>query len=159
MLFDKAMDNIEQIKPEDIRQKIADYRNIISVFSELLQNENQALKAFDMDTIGKLFDKKAHVVSVYRRLVAFFIKNKEALNILSSEEKAALKSEATTLDLLIKENDQLLKTRMETSQTVMNSIINFAKAANNANATSYGCQGNYSPLDNSKNAIAINRTL
>lgn len=159
MLFDKTMENLEQIKPEDIRQKIADYRNIINVFAELLQNENQALKAYDTDTVGKLFDKKAHVVGVYRTLVAFFIKHKDALEILSSEERASLKADAAALDNLLKENDQLLKTRMETSQTVMNSIINIAKAANNANATSYGRQGNYSPSDNSKNAIAINRTL
>lgn len=159
MLFDKKMENLEQIKPEDIRQKIADYRNIINVFSELLQNENQALKDYDIDKIGKLFDKKAHVVGVYRALVAFFIKNKETLNILAPEERASLKTEAAALDDLLKENDQLLKTRMETSQTVMNSIINIAKATNNANATSYGSQGKYSPLDNSKNAIAINRTL
>ena len=78
---------------------------------------------------------------------------------MSAEERASLKTEAASLDDLLKENDQLLKTRMETSQTVMNSIINIAKAANNANATSYGSQGKYSPLDNSKNAIAINRTL
>lgn len=153
------MENIEQIKPEDIRQKIADYRNIISVFADLLQNENDALKKFDMDTIAQLFDKKAHVVGVYRSLVAFFIKNKDMLNQLSTEERSSLKAEASALDNLIKENDLLLKTRMETSQSVMNSIINYAKAANKANATSYGSQGNYSPLDNSKNAIAINRTL
>lgn len=155
----KTMVDTDQIKPEDIRQKIADYRNVISVFSDLLQNENQALRAFDTNTIGSLFDKKAHIVSVYRTLVAFFIKNKDALDVLSQEERASLKSEAASLDALLKENDQLLKTRMETSQTVMNSIINIAKAANNANATSYGSQGTYSPLDNSKNAIAINRTL
>ena len=159
MLFDKKMENLEQIKPEDIRQKIADYRNIINVFSELLQTENQALKAYDTDTVGKLFEKKAHIVSVYRTLVAFFIKNKETLNILSSEERASLKAQAASLDNLLKENDQLLKTRMETSQTVMNSIIKIAKAANNANATSYGRLGTYSPQDNSKNAIAVNRTL
>lgn len=159
MLFDEEMENQETLKTEDIRQKIADYRNIISVFSELLNTENQALKVFDTDTVGKLFDKKAHIVGVYRSLVAFFIKNKEMLNVLSAEEKTSLKAEATSLDLLLKENDQLLKTRMETGQTVMNSIINIAKAANNANATSYGSQGKYSPVDNSKNAIAINRTL
>lgn len=153
------MENLQQFNTEDLRQKIADYRNIISVFSEILQNENQALKAFDTDTVGKLFEKKAHVVGVYRTLVAFFIKNKEALNLLTPEERAEIKSQTALLDNLLKENDQLLKTRMETGQTVMNSIINFAKAANKANATSYGSQGNYSPLDNSKNAIAINRTL
>ncbi len=159
MLFDKKMENSELFNPQDIRQKIADYRNIINVFSELLQTENKALKAYDTDMVGKLFDKKAHIVSVYRTLVAFFIKNKDTLNVLTPEERASLKSEAASLDGLLKENDQLLKTSMETSQTVMNSIINIAKAANNANATSYGYQGKYSPLDNSKNAIAINRTL
>lgn len=153
------MTNVEPIKAEDIRQKIADYRNVISVFSELLQTENQALQNFDMEKVKGLFEKKAQTISVYRTLVAFFIKNKEMLSTLTIEERAELKHEASNLDALIKENDKLLKTRMETSQTVMNSIINFAKAANQANATSYGSHGNYSPMDNRKNAIALNRTL
>ena len=153
------MENLDQVKPDDIRQKIADYRNTINVFSDLLQKENSALRDLDMSTIEKLFEKKAQIVGMYRTLVAFFIKNKETLNILSTEERASLKTEAAALDDLLKENDQLLKTRMETSQTVMNSIIKIAKAANNANATSYGRLGTYSPQDNSKNAIAVNRTL
>lgn len=153
------MENIEQIKPEDIRQKIADYRNIVSCFSSLLQEENQALREMNMDVISSLFEKKAQTVGVYRSLVAFFIKHKSYLEELSIEERSSLKEEASLLDKLLNENNQLLKTRMQTSQTVMESIINFAKAANNANATSYGSQGKYSPLDNSKNAIAINRTL
>ncbi len=155
----KNMENIEQLKPEDIRQKIADYRNIVSCFSNLLQEENNALRDMNMDVISALFEKKAHTVSVYRSLVAFFIKHKNYLEELSIEERSSLKEEASALDKLLNENNQLLKTRMQTSQTVMDSIINYAKAANNANATSYGNQGKYSPLDNSKNAIAINRTL
>ena len=112
-----------------------------------------------MDTVGRLFEKKAQTVGVYRGLVAFFIKNQDALSSLSPEEKENLKEESKMLDELLLENDKLLKTRMETSQTVMDSIINIAKVANNANATSYGCQGRYTPLDNSKNALAVNRTL
>lgn len=44
-------------------------------------------------------------------------------------------------------------------QNVMDTIVNIAKVSNNINATSYGAQGRYSPLDNSKNALAVNRTL
>ena len=39
------------------------------------------------------------------------------------------------------------------------SIVNLAKARTSTYSTSYGSQGKYSPLDNSKNAMTINRTL
>ena len=153
------MENIEQISTENIRQKVSDYQNIIKVFADLLSAENSALREFDMNKVGELFEKKAHVVGVYRGLVAFFIKHKDYLDILERDERTHLKEDTAQLDKLLQENNQLLKTRMQTSQTVMDSIISYAKAANNANATSYGSQGKYSPQDNSKNAIAINRTL
>lgn len=152
-------EKMENANNEELSKKIADYREIIAGFSALLREENQALKELDMDTVGALFEKKAHTVGVYRGLVAFFIKNQDVLAALSPEEKQSLKEESKALDNLLQENDQLLKTRMETSKTVMDSIINIAKVTNNANATSYGCQGRYTPLDNSKNALAINRTL
>lgn len=150
---------MENMTQEELNKKVADYHEIISGFSALLREENKALTELDMDTVGRLFEKKAQTVGVYRGLVAFFIKNQDALSCLSPEEKENLKEESKILDELLLENDKLLKTRMETSQTVMDSIINIAKVANNANATSYGCQGRYTPLDNSKNALAVNRTL
>lgn len=150
---------MENMTQEELNKKIADYHEIISGFSALLEEENKALAELDMDTVGRLFEKKAQTVGVYRGLVAFFIKNQDALSSLGDEEKKSLKEASETLNALLLENDKLLKTRMETSQTVMNSIINIAKVANNANATSYGCQGRYTPLDNSKNALAVNRTL
>ena len=73
--------------------------------------------------------------------------------------KKELKEASHDLDELLKDNELLLKTRMETSKNVMNTIINIAKVTNKSNATSYGAHGNYSPLDNNKNALAINRTL
>lgn len=150
---------MENTNHEELDKKITDYREIIASFSALLREENKALNELDMDTIGRLFEKKAQTVAVYRGLVAFFIKNQDALSTLSAEEKQSLKEESQALNELLQENDQLLKTRMETSKTVMDSIINIAKVTNNANATSYGAQGRYTPLDNSRNALAINRTL
>lgn len=150
---------MENITQEELSKKIADYHEIISGFAALLTEENKALAELDMDTVGRLFEKKALTVGIYRGLVAFFIKNQDALNSIGTEEKNSLKEASETLNKLLLENDKLLKTRMETSQTVMDSIINIAKVANNANATSYGCQGRYTPLDNSKNALAVNRTL
>lgn len=150
---------MENLGKEEILKKIADYKDIIVGFSELLKTENQALSDYNMDLIGQLYEKKSQTVIVYRSMVAFFIKNREELSALTAEERADLREKSQTLDSLLRENDQLLKTRMETSQTVMDSIVNIAKVTNNANATSYGSQGRYTPLDNSHNAMAVNRTL
>ena len=95
----------------------------------------------------------------YRGLVAYFIKNQALLETINEAEKLDLKNCSQALDELLQENDRLLKTRMETSKTVMDSIVNIAKITNKTNATSYGNNGSYTPLDNSRNALAINRTL
>lgn len=103
--------------------------------------------------------KKVKLVTAYRSFVAFFIKNQEGLKLLDQEDKLTLREEALKLDELQHENSKLLQTRMKVSQTIMDSIVNLAKNRTKAYSTSYGSQGKYSPLDNSKNAIAINRTL
>lgn len=150
---------MENVNEQEIKNKIEDYKAIIDTFSALLREENQALSEFNAEVVGQLFEKKAQIVGVYRGLVAYFIKNRDYLEKLSAEEKQTLKENSQNLDNLLQENDKLLKTRMETSKSVMDSIVNIAKVTNKANATSYGAQGNYTPLDNTKNALAINRTL
>ncbi len=150
------MENIEQ---QDINQKIQDYKEIIASFSELLKTENQALTDFNLELVSSLYEKKLQTVMAYRGLVAYFIKNQALLETINEAEKLDLKNCSQALDELLQENDRLLKTRMETSKTVMDSIVNIAKITNKTNATSYGNNGSYTPLDNSRNALAINRTL
>ena len=150
------MENIEQI---DITKKIQDFSDIMQQFSLLLDEENTALKAFDVKTISKLSAPKQQMVNSYRNMTAFLIKHHTELENIDTNIKLLLKERFLSLDTKLKENDLLLKTRMETSKTVLDSIIRIAKVTNNANATSYGARGMYSPLDNNRNALAINQTL
>lgn len=143
----------------EITVKISDYEKVVRKFAELLTAENEALRNFDIEVVGSLYDAKSKTVAAYRSMVAYFIKNQSELESLDASARAELRMISTELEDLLKENEILLKTRMETSQNVMNTIINIAKVTNNSNATSYGSQGRYSPLDNNKNAIAVNRTL
>ena len=143
------MENLSQ--KEEIKAKAADYLDIVRSFSELLREENDALEKFETDKVAALYEQKVKLVTAYRSFVAFFIKNQEGLKLLDQE--------ALKLDELQHENSKLLQTRMKVSQTIMDSIVNLAKNRTKACSTSYGSQGKYSPLDNSKNAIAINRTL
>ena len=150
---------MENLNDNELQQKVSDFKEVVKTFSELLSTENAALNAYDLDTITALFEKKAKTIGIYRSMIAYFIKNQEALAGLEQSVRNELKEISVRLDNLIKENELLLNTRMETSKNVMNSIINIAKMANNANATSYGAQGKYTPRDNNSNALAINRTL
>lgn len=149
----------ELSQKQEIREKVKDYLDIMASFSELIEAENKALQEFDTDTVAALYEQKVKLVTAYRAYVAFFIKNQEGLKLTEDGEKQKLRESALHLDELMKENNVLLQTRMQTSKTIMDSIVNMAKTQSSANSTSYGCQGKYSPLDNSKNAIAINRTL
>ncbi len=150
---------MEELQLKEVSSKLEDLKKVITNFAQLLVKENKALKEFDVDAVSALYEQKVKIVSAYRSMSAFFIKSQENLSVLSDEQKKSLKTASQELDALLKENDLLLKTRMETSKNVMNTIINIAKVANNRNATSYGSGGKYSPLDNNKNALAINRTL
>ena len=150
---------MEELQLEEINNKVEDLLAVIDGFADLLKTENEALRKFDVEAVGSMYEQKAKIVSAYRSMSAFFIKNQNYLSNADTELKQDLKDASQELDSLLKENELLLKTRMETSKNVMDTIINIAKVTNNRNATSYGAHGTYSPLDNNKNALAINRTL
>ena len=150
------MENQEQ---NIFASKVNDFKDIVGSFATLLQAENEALEKFDLNKVGELYEQKTKTVTAYRNMVAYFIKNQESLKQLPETERSNLREISQNLDALIRKNDMLLKTKMQTNKVVMDSIINIAKVANNANSTSYGAQGKYSPLDNNSNALTVNRTL
>lgn len=150
---------MEELHLHDAGSKLQNLKTVIASFSELLMQENEALEKYDIQFVSQIYDKKTKIVATYRSLVAYFIKNQSELAEFSEDEKKSLQEISAALNELIQKNEMLLKTRMEAGKTVMDTIINIAKTANNSNATSYGARGGYSPLDNSKNALAINRTL
>ncbi|MGN0914343.1 MAG: hypothetical protein ACI4OW_05570, partial [Alphaproteobacteria bacterium] len=76
------MENTTQIQNEDFNRKIADYKEIINSFSDLLSIENEALRNYDTDAVTALYEQKTKIVTVYRNLVAYFIKNQEVLKAL-----------------------------------------------------------------------------
>ena len=143
----------------EILQRVDDFYDVVQTLSEVLNVENKALSEYDIDAVKALGERKTKIVVAYRSLTAYLIKNQTELASVDDTKKTELKEATKILDSLLKENELLLKTRMQTSQTVMDTIINIAKVTNNANATSYGSQGKYTPLDNNSNAMALNRTL
>lgn len=150
------MENQEQ---NILAAKVSDFKEIVSSFSQLLQAENEALEKFDLAKVSELYEQKSKTVTAYRNMVAYFIKNQESLKALPEADRNTLRDISQQLDELIRKNDILLKTKMQTNKMVMDSIVNIAKVTNNANSTSYGSQGKYSPLDNNSNALTVNRTL
>ena len=150
---------MEELQLEEINDKVADLQDVILGFADLLRKENEALRKVDVEAVSNLYEQKSKTVSAYRSMSAFFIKNQKYLAEIDAELKDSLKDASLELDALLKENELLLKAKMETIKKAMDTIINIAKVTNNRNATSYGAHGNYSPLDNNKNALAINRTL
>ena len=150
---------MEHQDPNILAAKVSDFKEIVSSFSQLLQAENEALEKFDLAKVSELYEQKSKTVTAYRNMVAYFIKNQESLKALPEADRNNLRDISQQLDELIRKNDILLKTKMQTNKMVMDSIVNIAKVTNNANSTSYGSQGKYSPLDNNSNALTVNRTL
>ena len=142
-----------------LSSKVNDFKEVVRSFSELLMTENEALENSKLEVVSGLYEQKSKTVTVYRNMVAYFIQNQDKLNILPEEEKNHLRDVSKQLDELIHKNDLLLKTKMQANKIVMDSIVSIAKITNNANATSYGNKGKYSPLDNNSNALTVNRTL
>lgn len=143
----------------EMEMKLIDFKEIVSGFSSLLKTENEALLAFKLDVVKDLFEQKSNTVGVYRGFISYFIKHQEEIAALKTQDKEVLKVISEELNELIAQNEMLLKTRMETSKNVMNSIVNIAKINNKSNSTSYGSFGNYSPRESNYNALAINETL
>lgn len=151
------METVERI--EDVRAKVESYLEVIDGFCELLEKENEALRIYDIDTVTALFERKSKTVVTYRSLIAYFLKNVELVKELDADEALEMKNASIELDNLLKENDVLLKTKMEVSENIMNSIVNIAKVTTKSNTTSYGAEGNYSRMSNIHSAMAFNRTL
>ncbi len=150
---------MEEIQTQEILNKIEIMKQIIVGFTEIINKENDALKVNDMQTTKSLYEQKLKTVAAYRSMSVFFIKNKDSIALFGGEAKQELKELSSKLDQTLKTNELLLKTRMEACKKVMDTFINIAKTANKSNATSYGAHGNYTPLDNNRNALAFNRTL
>ncbi len=149
----------KEFTPEEIKNKITDYQEIIKGFISLLETENQALRDYDIELVGRLYEQKNKTVGAYRSTVAFFIKHQDCLATLPEAERNALKELSLKLDTLMKENDSLLKSKMETSRSIMESIVRLAKITNKNNATSYQAGGGYAKVDNTRSSIVVNRTL
>lgn len=150
---------MEELQAKEIAEKIELMKQIVSGFTEVISKENEALKNSKAEEVKVLYEQKVKTVAAYRSLSAFFIKNRAAVAAFEGKEKEELKELSVALDKALKTNELLLKTRMEAGKKVMDTIINIAKKTNKSNATSYGAQGNYTPLDNNYNALAFNRTL
>lgn len=150
---------MENIDEKEIAGKIEMMLSIVNSFIKVISDENAALKANDIKAIKTLYEQKIKTVAAYRSLCGFFIKNKDVVSAYQSSAKEELKKASFELDAQLKQNEMLLKTRMDAGKAVMNTFINIAKKTNAAQATSYGAKGAYTPLDNSRNALAFNRTM
>ena len=149
----------ETISQIEMKKKIDDYVDVITQFMALIQQENEALRAYNVIKVSDLYPQKAKIVAAYRNMVAFFIKNQHILHSMPEEVQENLKKISTDLDSLLQENNVLLKTRMETSEAVIGSIVNAAKASTKTNATSYGAHGQFARVDNHHSSMAINSTF
>lgn len=147
------------LSTEEIAVKFSDYREIVAGFSDLLGVENQALRDYDVEKVGQLHEQKVKIVSAYRSIVGFFIKNQNLLQEVSEEERLQLKELSQKLNDLMEENEMLLKTKMQTNQAVMDSFVKIARVSTAANSTSYSAGGKYSPVDSTQSALTVNRTL
>ena len=150
---------MENTEITDLARKIEDYNEVIVSFADVLRRENIALQAFDVDAVSALFEQKSRLSLAYRAMVSFFIKHQEELKTVATEAKERLKKNSIELEKLFRDNDLLLKTRMEASRTVVGAIVDATKMAVEAQATSYGAQGTYARLSSRNSAMAINRTL
>ncbi len=150
---------MEELQTHEILDKIEIMKQIVTGFTSIIAKENDALKIGDDQTVKSLYEQKLKTVAAYRSMSAFFIKNRVAIASFQGPDKDELKKLSQELDKQLKTNELLLKTRMEAGKKVMDTFINIAKNTNKSFATSYGARGNYTPLDNNRNALAFNRTL
>ena len=76
---------------EEINDKIANLLDVIDEFIDLVDAENNALQAYNVEVVGSLYEKKTKIVAAYRSMSAFFIKNQKYLAEADVELKQELK--------------------------------------------------------------------
>lgn len=150
---------MEELQTKELIEKFEMMKQIVIGFTDVVAKENEALQGGDVKMIKALYEQKLKTIAAYRSMSAFFFKNRAAITAFENPLKEELKTLSAKLDQCLKTNELLLKARMDAGKKVMDTFINIAKVTNNSNATSYGAQGNYTPLDNNRNALAFNRTL
>ena len=52
----------QEFSPADINTKINEYKEVIMHFAALLENENQALRAYNIDAVTALLEEKTKLV-------------------------------------------------------------------------------------------------
>lgn len=140
-------------------EKIQEYIEIVTTLSEILDEENTLLSQLQFDQTSSLLERKAKAINIYKTSVSYMMDNTHIVESLSKPDKEYIKEISKNLDDLIKNNDLILRTKMEVSKSVMDSIIGMLKKSTISNSTSYGSMGTLNPLEKSKNAITLNQTL
>lgn len=140
-------------------EKIQEYIEVVTTLSEILAEENKLLSALKFDDSAALLERKTKAINIYKASVSYMIENAEMVNSLGKDDREYIKEISVTLNDLIKENDLILRTKMEVSKSVMDAIVGMLKKSNISNSTSYGAMGTLNPLEKSRNAITINQTL
>lgn len=141
---------------ENNEQKIKSLKEAVNQLLKILEEENQALKKHDIETIKSLVDKKNNLALTYQRQMQYFAKAPEIIAELPETEREDLRQNAEKLEKGMKENERLLKVGMEVNNKLLEAVVETVRKQETQGNTYSAC-GNYDK--NERSIFNINTVL
>ncbi len=127
---------------------------------ELLEVENDAIRAHDAETVRDLAENKAALARLYEQSVQPMAEDPALLETLSEDQREELRALGTQLGQLVSDNVRLLKAEMECCERLMDALVSTAKSQA-ANTVAYGRSGAFeiSHRPSERPSLAINKSF
>ncbi|MQX35000.1 hypothetical protein [Roseospira navarrensis] len=123
---------------------VADVMRASVALVDLLEEENEALRRHDLDTVKALADRKQKATRYYRERMLKIQKDPGEVTGLPEDEREVVRAMAQYLDAHLAENGRLLKSAKAAGERVMGLFVDAMKRVNAERAAGYAADGRIS---------------
>lgn len=128
----EAMDEAEEVKSS---QKADQIIEVATLLLDLLDKENEALRAHDDDVVTGMVDMKDNLTRLYADHLDTVAQNPLLLEDITEEQQGALRELNDELNVAVALNARLLQAEMEAGKRLITAIVDAAKDQASVNAT------------------------
>lgn len=150
----------KKLPKNPLRQDIMEILGTLEEFSAVLKKETAALRKLDFKTVDTLQDGKRDVAKRYQGMVNALVARSEEMAALEKPLRERLVKARTGFTLLLGENMRALEAVKDSSQRLVNKILDAARqAVTDENQTNYSARGKAQAYKTSTLSFSIDTTL
>lgn len=121
-------ETIHELAPRD-RRAVDDLRLVMTNLAGLIEAENDALTAHNIDTVKALSANKWTLTRNYRNQMQAVADAPDMLKLLESDERALLRELGERLNRAAKRNEMLLSANIDAANRVMHAVVDGVRKA------------------------------